>query len=360
MTDQQNRSILNGAHEKERIAACKNLAEWDALRVELLGKNGRLTQELKTLGSCPPEERRSRGSTLNALREDLETALAVKKDVLDCEEAQEKMQKDRVDVTLPCRPQPHGGFHLLSQIACDLIDYFQARGYEVFEGPEIDSERNNFEILNVPEHHPARQDQDTLYIKGFPGQLLRTQTTAVQSRTLLGHGVPVRGITIGSVFRNDAVDATHAPMFHQLDWFVVEPGVSMAHLNAFVLDVMSFLFQRDLSAQAARGDPIPVRFRPSFFPFTEPSLEVDCRCSRQNGELKLDMDGDWMEILGCGMIHPNVFKNCGLSTFEDGTPLQGFAGAFGIERIAMLKYGITDIRQFYENDQRWLQHYGRK
>lgn len=356
----QHSLIIDEALEKARIDACTTLKEWDDLRVSLLGKNGSLTQALKTLGSCTPQERREKGAELNRLKNILEEALAARKVELEQAEMNLKMAQDRVDVTLPCRPQPHGGFHLLSQISRDLIDYFQARGYEVFEGPEIDSERNNFEILNVPEHHPARQDQDTLYIKGFPGQLLRTQTTAVQSRTLLSRGVPVRGITIGSVFRNDAVDATHAPMFHQLDWFVVEPGVSMAHLNAFVLDVMSFLFQRDLSAQAARGDPIPVRFRPSFFPFTEPSLEVDCRCSRQNGEIKLDMDGDWMEILGCGMIHPNVFKNCGLSTFEDGTPLQGFAGAFGIERIAMLKYGITDIRQFYENDQRWLQHYGRK
>lgn len=343
-----------------RIRSCATLKEWDDIRVSLLGKNGSLTQALKTLGSCSAEERQTRGAELNRFKNELEEALAIRKAQLEQEELDRRMEKDRVDVTLSCRPQPHGGLHLLSQISYELIDYFKARGYDIFDGPEIDSELHNFENLNIPKHHPARQDHDTLYIKDLPGQLLRTQTTAVQSRTLLSHGVPVRGITIGSVFRNDAIDATHVPMFHQIDWFVVEPGVSMAHLNAFVLDVLSFMFQRDLSTQAARGEPLPVRFRPSFFPFTEPSIEVDCRCSRQNGELKLDMKGDWLEILGCGMIHPNVFKNCGLSTFEDGTPLQGFAGAIGIERIAMLKYGMTDIRQFYDNDLRWLQHFGRR
>lgn len=342
-----------------QIAASETLKEWEALRVALLGKSGTVTQELKTLGACSPEERRTKGAQLNRVRSQLEEAFQVRKTILEDRALDAKLQSESVDVSLPCRPELLGKRHLLTQISDELIGYFRAQGFQVMEGPEVDSEFYNFEVLNVPAHHPARQEQDTLYLKDLPGMLLRTHTSTMQGRTFKTKGLPVRAISVGSVFRNDAVDATHSPMFHQIEIFVAEPGTTMAHMKACLLDLLSFLFKMDLCAMAERGEAIPVRFRPSFFPFTEPSVEVDCCCSREGGELRLDLKGQWLEILGCGMIHPEVFRQCGLSTFADGTPAQGFAIGIGIERIAMLKYGITDIRHFYENDMRWLNHYGR-
>lgn len=344
--------------ELHKIEMCQNLKDWDVLRVRLLGKNGLLTQELKKLASFPSEERRERGASLNKARESLKILLEKKKNFLEIQELDKKLQEDAVDVSLPCRPQLFGKRHLLTQISDDLVYYFQSQGFQIMDGPEVDSEFYNFEALNMPAHHPARQEQDTLYLKNFPGMLLRTHTSTMQGRTFSTVGVPIRAVSLGSVFRNDAVDATHSPLFHQIEIFVVEPGITMAHMKYCLLDLLSYLFKMDLCASVEQGKSIPVRFRPSFFPFTEPSIEVDCCCSRVQGELKLDIKGKWLEILGCGMIHPNVFKNCGLETFENGTPVQGFAIGIGIERIAMLKYGITDIRQFYENDMRWLNHYG--
>lgn len=342
-----------------QIAALPSFKDWEALRVSLLGKNGTVTQELKKLGACSPDERREKGTRLNTLRGHLEEAFQARREALESQELERKLQNEKVDVSLPCRPELVGKRHLLTQIADELVDYFRAQGFQVMEGPEADSEFFNFEVLNVPSHHPARQEQDTLYLKGLPGLLLRTHTSTMQGRTFTTIGLPVRAISVGSTFRNDAIDATHMPMFHQIEIFVAEPGTTVAHMKACLLDLLSFLFKIDLCAQAERGEPIPVRFRPSFFPFTEPSIEVDCCCSREEGTLKLDLGGKWLEILGCGMIHPEVFRQCGVATFEDGTPAQGFAIGIGIERIAMLKYGITDIRQFYEDDMRWLDHYGR-
>ncbi|GHS92619.1 phenylalanine--tRNA ligase alpha subunit [Alphaproteobacteria bacterium] len=341
-----------------KIGSCHTLAELEALRVDFLGKNGALTKELKQLGTIAPDERRTQGQVLNGVRETLEGLIAQKKAVFETQELAARLEAERVDVTLPCRPALQGKKHLFTQIFEDLSAYFRAKGFQIMSGPEVDDDFHNFGALNMPAHHPARQMQDTLYLKDAPGFLLRTHTSTMQSRTFETVGVPVRALSLGSVFRNDAVDATHTPLFHQIEVFVVEPGITVAHLKHFLLDLLSYLFKIDLCAAAEREEPLPVRLRPSFFPFTEPSLEVDCCCARTNGELKLDLSGNWLEILGCGMIHPNVFKNCGLSTFADGSPLQGFAAGLGVERIAMLKYGITDIRQFYEGDARWLSHYG--
>lgn len=344
---------------KKKIAECNQLANLDQIRVDLLGKNGAITQELKKIKDYSIEKKREVGGILNIQRSEFEQLLEAKKQALETEIVLAKLKEDAVDVTLPVRPERDGKRHLLTQITDELQTYFQSHGFKIVSGPEIDSEYNNFEALNIPKHHPARQDQDTFLLKDIPGQLLRSHTSTIQIRTLSTLGVPVRAVSIGSCFRNDAVDATHSPMFHQIEIFVVEPGTTMAHLKWCLLDLLSFLFKMDLCTMAARHEAIPIRFRPSFFPFTEPSIEVDVCCIRKKGELKLDLNGDWLEVLGCGMIHPNVFKACGLETFENGDPVQGFAIGIGIERIAMLRYGITDIRHFYEGDIRWLDHYGR-
>ncbi|MDR1208569.1 MAG: phenylalanine--tRNA ligase subunit alpha [Holosporales bacterium] len=341
-----------------QIDATSDLAELDRIRVGLIGKSGVLTQKLRELPTLPPEKRRDAGLELNTVREILEKKLSDIKLKLESIEFDNILKQEYLDVTLPCRPQQAGKRHLLTQISDELTLYFCSRGFKVFEGPEVDTEFHCFDGLNMPAHHPARQEQDTLYIKDAPGKLLRVHTSTMQIRAFSTCGLPIRGISIGSVFRNDAVDATHTPLFHQIEGFVAEPGITMAHMKYCLLDLLSFLFKVDLCEMAERGEDIPVRFRPSFFPFTEPSVEIDCCCSRGNDELKLSMDGTWMEILGCGMIHPNVFKNCGVESFADGTPAQGFAFGIGIERIAMLKYGVTDIRHFYDGDMRWLQHYG--
>ncbi|MDR1597700.1 MAG: phenylalanine--tRNA ligase subunit alpha [Holosporales bacterium] len=343
---------------EHRIQAAVDFHELEQARVELLGKNGLLTLELKKLGNLSIDERRSVGARLNCIRESFEGLFQQKKQQLDELELNERLKQEALDVTLPTRPITTGKRHLLTRISDQLSSYFCSRGFLVTSGPEVDSEFNCFDGLNMPSHHPARQEQDTLYLKNHEQMLLRVHTSTMQIRTFSTKGIPVRGISTGAVFRNDAVDATHTPLFHQIEGFVAEPGITMAHMKYCLLDLLSFLFNVDLCAMAKRGDAIPVRFRPSFFPFTEPSSEVDCCCSRVNGELKLDMGGTWMEILGCGMIHPNVFKNCGAETFEDGTPAQGFAFGIGVERIAMLKYGVTDIRHFYDGDIRWLNHYG--
>lgn len=344
---------------KEQIQNCADLNQLETLRVGLLGKSGAITQALKKLGTCPVEQRREMGKVLNAQRDEFETMLLQKKQHLEGEAMLRKMQEEAIDVSLPTRPMQRGKKHLLTQIAEELALYFRQQGFRIVTGPEIDTEYNNFEALNIPEHHPARQDQDTFYLKDLPGRLLRTHTSTMQIRTLSTSGVPVRAVSMGATLRNDAVDATHSPLFHQIEIFVVEPGVTMAHLKKCLLDLLSFLCKTDLSAQVEKGEPIPVRFRPSFFPFTEPSIEVDACCVRKGGELKLDMRGQWLEILGCGMIHPNVFSHCGINCFPNGEPVQGFAIGIGIERLAMLRYGITDIRHFYEGDMRWLDHYGK-
>ncbi|MDR0631179.1 MAG: phenylalanine--tRNA ligase subunit alpha [Holosporales bacterium] len=346
------------AEWSEQLLAASDLSELERIRVAVIGKNGILTQKLKELPNYSPENRREIGAELNATRAFFEKALNGRHLQLESAAFDETMKEEAIDVTLPCRPRMAGKRHLLTQVSDELTSYFCSRGFRVFEGPEVDTEFHCFDGLNMPAHHPARQEQDTLYIKDAPGMLLRVHTSTMQIRALSTCGLPIRGISIGSVFRNDAVDATHTPLFHQIEGVVVEPGITMAHMKYCLLDLLSFLFNTDLCEMAKRGENIPVRFRPSFFPFTEPSVEVDCCCSRGSDGLKLSLDGNWMEILGCGMIHPNVFKNCGVEFFADGTPAQGFAFGVGVERIAMLKYGVTDIRHFYDGDMRWLQHYG--
>jgi phenylalanyl-tRNA synthetase alpha chain len=342
-----------------KIDACASQQDLEDIRLATLGKNGIITLRLKYLNNYSSAKKREYGSELNQIKCLLENLISAKKKQLVENTISDEIKNDTVDISLPERPQPKGSQHLLTQLSDELVSYFAAQGFIVMRGPEIDSEFNNFEALNIQAHHPARQEQDTLYIKDVAGTLLRTHTSTMQIRTFSTIGVPVRAISIGSVFRNDSVDATHSPIFHQIEIFVVEPGITIAHMKYCLLDLLSFLFETDLYAMYVKGQSIPVRFRPSFFPFTEPSMEVDCRCSRIGNELKLDINGEWMEILGCGMIHPNVFSNCGIHAFPDGSCAQGFAIGIGIERIAMLKYGITDIRHFYDGNIQWLQHYRR-
>lgn len=342
----------------QKIDSCKNLVELNDIQISILGKNGLITQEMKLLGKYEPDERKKQGLLLNSMKNTIEESIKNKREKLEEIELNEKLYSEKIDVTLPVKPEYKGRKHLLTQVSDELVSHFKSQGFEVMSGPEMDSDFNNFEALNIPKHHPARQEQDTFYISGITDKLLRTHTSTMQIRTLSNKKIPIRAVSIGSVFRNDAVDATHSPMFHQMEIFVVEPNVTMAHLKYCVLEFLSFLFNIDLIQMDKSKQQMPVRMRPSFFPFTEPSIEVDVCCVRKDGELKLDLNGKWLEILGCGMIHPNVFKNCGISKFDDGTEVRGFAIGVGIERIALLRYGITDIRNFYEGDMRWLNNYG--
>ncbi|MDR3285720.1 MAG: phenylalanine--tRNA ligase subunit alpha [Holosporales bacterium] len=343
------------------INSCQTLHELDEYQISLLGKNGIITAEMKKLGEYPLNKKKEIGAMLNNLRNDIEQAIKSKKQSLEHAVLIQKITEEKIDITLPIRPEDGkycGKLHLLTQISNELLDYFKSRGFKIMDGPELDTDFNCFEALNIPKHHPARQEQDTFYISGMADYLLRTHTSTIQIRTLSNNEVPIRAVSTGAVFRNDAIDATHSPLFHQMEVFAVEPGITIANLKYCLFDLLGFLFNVNLLAMDESGEAMPVRLRPSFFPFTEPSLEVDVCCIKKDGELKLDINGNWLEILGCGMIHKNVFKNCGLSTFKNGSPLQGFAIGFGIERIAMLKYGITDIRNFYDGNIRWLNYYG--
>lgn len=328
-----------------KIIECQNFDSLEDIRVLLLGKSGLITAELKSLGQLEPEQRRIKGAEINAVKDKLTALLSEQKQLLQANALEQRLKAEALDVTLPIRPEKKGKVHLLTQVIQDIKEFFRDRGFEVVEGPEVEDEHHNFDALNIPAHHPARQSHDTFYIKNHPSRLLRTHTSTVQIRTLAKTKPPVRIITIGRVYRSDALDATHAPMFHQLEGLVLEPGTHMGHLKGCLIDFCRHFFGIE---------DVPARLRPSFFPFTEPSAELDVRCSRANGQLKIGQGDSWLEILGGGMVHPQVLENCGI----DPTQVQGFAFGVGIERLVMLKYGISDIRYLYESDERWLNHYG--
>lgn len=333
------------------IAAATDLSALDAARVAALGKNGRITGLMKNLGTMTPDERKNAGQALNTLKDEIATLIetqerALKKQALDAKLAQEVM-----DVTLSPRPERVGHIHPISQTMEELVSIFADMGFSVAEGPDIEDDFHNFTALNFPPGHPAREMHDTFYLPDDPDEtgeaakkLLRTHTSTVQIRTLLKNKPPVRVICMGRTYRSD-YDMTHTPMFHQMEGLVIDKATHMGHLKGCLMDFLRAYFETP---------ELPVRFRPSFFPFTEPSAEVDIGCSRENGGLKIGAGSDWLEILGCGMVHPNVLKNCGIDPDE----YQGFAFGMGIERIAMLKYGIPDLRTFFESDVRWLDHYG--
>jgi phenylalanyl-tRNA synthetase alpha chain len=334
------------AQTLDALAAAHDLRAWDALRVAVLGKSGALTTLLKELGKTPAEQRRERGAALNQLKTELADAIEHRRIELEAAALAEKLAAERMDVTLPPRPEPLGSIHPISRTMEEITAIFGAMGFAVAEGPDIESDWHNFSALNIPGHHPARDDHDTFYVPGetpeAPPRVLRTHTSPVQIRTMLETPPPIRVIVPGRTYRADH-DATHSPMFHQVEGLAIGHDITLAHLKGCLIDFLRAFF--GIST-------LPVRFRASYFPFTEPSMEVDIAWNRKTGEI--GAGADWLEILGSGMVHPAVLANCGLDPRE----WQGFAFGMGIERITMLKHGMPDLRPFFESDLRWLRHYG--
>ncbi|HEX5326539.1 MAG TPA: phenylalanine--tRNA ligase subunit alpha [Acetobacteraceae bacterium] len=327
------------------LAAAADLRQWDAVRVGVLGRNGRLTTLLKELGKTPPEQRRERGAALNRLKDALTTAIEARRATLDHAALDARLATERLDPTLPPRPRPAGLIHPISRTMDEIAAIFGALGFAIAEGPDVESDWHNFGALNIPAHHSARDDQDTFYLPARdnrPPPVLRTHTSPVQIRAMLERPLPFRIIVPGRTYRADH-DATHSPMFHQCEGLALDRAITLGHLKGCLIDFLRAYF--------AIAD-LPVRFRASYFPFTEPSMEVDIGWNRRTGEL--GRGGDWLEILGSGMVHPRVLANCGI----DPRQWQGFAFGMGIERITMLKHGIPDLRPFFESDIRWLRHYG--
>ncbi len=331
----------------DRVAAAGDLEALESLRVAALGKKGEVTQRLKSLGGLSPDERKEAGQQLNKVKEAVTEALEARRSDLEESALEARLAREAVDVTLPARPAEAGRIHPISQTFEELTAIFGEMGFSVAEGPHIEDDFHNFTALNIPEVHPARQEMDTFYMQPAADgtrKVLRTHTSPVQIRTMLSQKPPIRIIVPGRTFRADH-DATHSPMFHQVEGLVIDKASHMGHLKGTLTAFCRAFFG---------VDDLPLRFRPSYFPFTEPSAEVDIGCSREGGELKIGPGKDWLEILGCGMVHPKVLANCGIDPEE----YQGFAFGMGIERIAMLKYGFPDLRIFFESDLRWLKHYG--
>ena len=329
------------------VTGAADAATLDEVRVAALGKKGRITGLMKDLGAMAPEERKAFGQQLNVLKDEIAAALDVRKRGFDSAALDARLASESMDVTLPARPEARGTLHPISQTMDEVAAIFGQMGFEVADGPDIEDDFHNFTALNFPPGHPAREMHDTFFLP--PGEdgnryLLRTHTSPVQIRTMMTQKPPIRVIIPGRTYRCD-YDMTHTPMFHQVELLVIDTETNMSHLRGCLQEFVRTYFG---------VDDLTTRFRPSFFPFTEPSAEMDIGCSRKGGELKIGNYGDWLEILGCGMVHPNVLKACGL----DPEVYQGFAAGMGIERIAMLKYGIPDLRTFFESDLRWLRHYG--
>lgn len=340
----------------QAIGAAADAEALERLRVGLLGKSGSLTGLLKSLGALEPEARRARGAALNAVKTRLTEALEARRAVLEAAALTRRLAAERIDISAPPRPDVAGAIHPISRTMEEVAAIFGAMDFTVKDGPDIEDDWTNFGALNIPAHHPARAMMDTFYLRGARGDnarppVLRTHTSPVQIRTMLEWAreaatqvepAPIRIIVPGRTFRADH-DATHSPMFHQVEGLVIGRDVTLGHLKGCLIDFLRAFF--DIA-------DLPVRFRASYFPFTEPSMEVDIGWNRKTGEI--GKGGDWLEILGSGMVHPNVLANCGI----DPRAYQGFAFGVGIERITMLKHGIADLRLFYESDVRWLRHYG--
>ncbi len=319
------------------------------IRVATLGKQGSVTALLKSIGSMTPEERQAQGPIINGLRETVATAIAERKAELESAALNARLASERLDLTLPASEAPRGSIHPVSQVMDELAEIFADLGFAVATGPEIEDDWHNFTALNIPETHPARTMHDTFY---FPEvgegatqrKLLRTHTSPVQIRTMLSQKPPIRIIAPGRVYRSDS-DATHTPMFHQIEGLVIDKGIHMGHLKWTLETFLKAFFERD---------DVSIRMRPSYFPFTEPSAEIDIGFSLVNGKREIGGTENWMEVLGSGMVHPKVIASCGLDPEE----YQGFAFGTGVDRLAMLKYGMDDLRAFFDGDLRWLQHYG--
>jgi phenylalanyl-tRNA synthetase alpha chain len=330
-----------------RVAGAASLEDIEAARVALVGKKGGISELMKSLGTLAPEERKAAGQAFNALKDEVTAALDARKEELGEADLDRRLAAEAVDVTLPARPEGEGRIHPISQTIDEVVAIFGEMGFSVAEGPDIEEDWYNFTALNIPPDHPARQEHDTFYLPGERNgnrQVLRTHTSPVQVRTMQKVKPPIRIIVPGRTYRCD-YDATHSPMFHQVEGLVIDEATHMGHLKGCLIEFCRAFFG---------VDDLPVRFRPSYFPFTEPSAEVDIGCTREGGKFRIGHGDDWLEILGSGMVNPKVLENCGI----DSTRYQGFAFGMGLERITMLKYGIPDLRTFFESDLRWLRHYG--
>ncbi|ABI56118.1 phenylalanine--tRNA ligase subunit alpha [Alkalilimnicola ehrlichii MLHE-1] len=326
------------AEAEQAVDQAENPTALDAVRVAYLGKKGRLTEALKGLGKLPAEERPQAGQAINAAKKQLQTRLEARKAILEARAMEQALEAERLDVTLPGRGQHPGGLHPVTRTLERIEQLFAAAGFQVAEGPEVEDDYHNFEALNIPEHHPARAMHDTFYFDAH--HLLRTHTSPVQVRVMEKEGAPLRVIAPGRVYRCDS-DLTHTPMFHQVEGLLVDEGVGFADLKGVLYDFLQAFFERDLE----------VRFRPSYFPFTEPSAEVDVQCVNCGGTgCRVCGGTGWLEVLGCGVVHPRVFEHSHI----DPEHWTGYAFGMGVERLAMLRYGVNDLRLFFENDLRFL------
>ncbi|MFN4185049.1 MAG: phenylalanine--tRNA ligase subunit alpha [Hyphomonas sp.] len=330
------------------VASAGDLAALDAVRVAELGKKGRVSALMGALGKMSPEERKEQGPLLNALKDRVDGAIRVRKEALENAALEARLVTERVDLTLSPAPGPGvGALHPVMQVFEEIAAIFGDMGFTVAEGPDIEDDWHNFTALNFPIGHPARETHDTFFMKALEGdtpKVLRTHTSPVQVRTMMEEKPPIRILVPGRVYRNDW-DATHTPMFHQVEGLVIEKGIHMGHLKGCLIDFVKAFFE---------VDNVESRFRPHFFPFTEPSAEMDVKYSRKGDAIEIGEGDRWMEILGCGMVHPNVLRNCGI----DPAVHQGFAFGMGVDRLAMLKYGMPDLRPYFEADPQWSRHYG--
>ena len=330
------------------IAGAGDLEALDAVRVAELGKKGRVSGLMGALGKMSPEERQENGPKLNALKTRVDEAVKARKAELEAEALEKQLVTETLDLTLPPVPGPKAGaLHPVMQVFEEIAAIFGDMGFSVAEGPDVEDDWHNFTALNFPEGHPARETHDTFFMKAAEGdtpKVLRTHTSPVQIRTMMDQKPPIRILVPGRVYRNDW-DATHTPMFHQVEGLVIEKGTHMGHLKGCLIDFVRAFFE---------VDSVEARFRPHFFPFTEPSAEMDVKYTRKGETIEIGAGDSWMEILGSGMVHPNVLRNCGIDPNE----YQGFAFGMGVDRLAMLKYGMPDLRPYFETDPQWTRHYG--
>jgi phenylalanyl-tRNA synthetase alpha chain len=329
------------------VTGAADLDGLERVRVATLGKKGAVTDRMKGLRDLDGAARKAVGAALNALKNEISDAIEARQEELGDAHVEARLASEQIDVTLPARSSPDGRVHPVSQVLDEIVAIFGDMGFAIAEGPHIEDDFHNFGALNIPPEHPARQEHDTFYFAPGPDgerKVLRTHTSPVQVRTMQSTEPPLRIIAPGRTYRCDS-DQTHTPMFHQVEGLVIDKSTHMGHLKGCLHDFVAAFFE---------VDDVPMRFRPSYFPFTSPSAEVDIGCTRKGGELRIGAGDDWLEILGCGMVHSNVLTNCGI----DPTVYQGFAFGIGIDRLAMLKYGINDLRSFFDADLRWLRHYG--
>jgi phenylalanyl-tRNA synthetase alpha chain len=331
---------------KKNIEGCKNLQDVEAIRLEYLGKKGLIPSEMKLLGKLPIDQKKIKGQELNVLKSFIEDSIRDQKILIVNKELEKKLKNESIDISLPHNEEITGKIHPISQTIFNIIEIFGNLNYSVEAGPDIESDFNNFSALNIPPHHPAREMQDTFYVNNSNGEdnVLRTHTSPVQVRTMLNSKPPIKIIVPGRTYRSDS-DSTHTPMFHQVEGLVVNKDATMADLKSTLILFLKEFFEID---------NLKYRFRPSYFPFTEPSAEMDVAYTKKNNVLKIGEGEDWLEILGCGMVNPKVLENCNI----DPTAYQGFAFGMGIERLSMLKYGITDMRGLFDVNITWLDNYG--